>query len=65
MSLAAPQETLDFIRAAKTRTVRISGAQGRGFVVAPNVTGDEMLLAASLTMKPGEYAVTVSAVSGD
>jgi uncharacterized protein (TIGR03437 family) len=65
VSLAAPQETLDFIRAAKTRTVRISGAQGRGFVVAPNVTGDQMLLAASLTMKPGEYAVTVSAVSGD
>jgi uncharacterized protein (TIGR03437 family) len=62
ISLAAPQETLDFIRTAKTRTVSINGAQGRGFVVAPNVTGDQVLLAASLTMKPGEYAVTVSAV---
>ncbi len=64
VQLAAPQETLDFLRAAKTRTVRIGGTQGRGFVVAPNVAGDQVLLAASLTMKPGEYSVTVSAVSG-
>ena len=61
--IAASQETLDFIRTAKTRTVRIRGAQGRGFVVAPNVRGDQVLLAASLTMKPGEYGVTVSAVN--
>jgi uncharacterized protein (TIGR03437 family) len=62
--IVASQETLDFIRTAKTRAVTISGTQGRGFVVAPNVKGDQMLLAASLTMKPGEYFVTVSAVSG-
>ena len=62
--IAASQETLDFLLHAKTRTVTISGTQGRGFVVAPNVAGDQVLLAASLTMKPGEYAVTVSAVSG-
>jgi hypothetical protein len=61
--IAAAQETLDFIRTAKIRTVRISGAQGRGFVVAPNARGDQVLLAASLTMKPGEYGVTVSAVN--
>ena len=30
---------------------------------AGNVNGDKALLAASLTMKPGEYVVTVSAVS--
>jgi hypothetical protein len=59
----APEETLDFIRSAKTRTVTVNGAQGRGFVVGPNVRGDEILLAASLTANPGEYAVNVSAVS--
>jgi hypothetical protein len=62
--IAAPQETLDFVRNAKSRSVTILGAQGKGLVVGPNVRGDEALLAASLTMKPGEYAVTVSAVSG-
>ncbi len=62
--IAAPQDTLDFLRAAKTRTVKINGTHGRGFVIAPNVNGDQVMLAASLTMKPGEYAITVSAVSG-
>lgn len=62
--IADSQETLDFLRAAKIRTVTIHGPQGKGFVVAPNVKGDQLLLAASLTMKPGEYSVTVSAVSG-
>ncbi len=62
VQIAAPQETLDFLRSAKTRTVTVSGEQGRGFVIGPNITRDQVLLAASLTMKPGEYAVTVSAV---
>jgi hypothetical protein len=62
--IAASQETLDFIHAAKTRTVKISGTPGRGFVIAPNLNGDQVLLAASLTMKPGAYSVTVSVVSG-
>jgi uncharacterized protein (TIGR03437 family) len=55
-------ETLDFISSAKTSTVTIDGTQTRGFAVGPNMTGDEILLAASLTTKAGEYAVTVSAV---
>ena len=60
----APPETLDFVRNAKSRTVTIEGQQGRGFVVGPNVRGDQVLLGASLTIKPGEYAVILSAVSG-
>ena len=63
VAIDAPTETLDFLRTAKTRTVTINGAPGRGFVVGPNVRGDQVLLAASLTLKPGEYAVTVSALS--
>jgi uncharacterized protein (TIGR03437 family) len=55
-------ETLDFIRKAKTSTVTINGAQTRGFAIAPGMRGDDVVLAASLTMKEGEYAVTVSAV---
>jgi pimeloyl-ACP methyl ester carboxylesterase len=58
----APPETLDFVRNAKSRTVTIEGRQTRGFAVGPNMRGDEILLAASLTMKAGEYTVTVSAV---
>jgi uncharacterized protein (TIGR03437 family) len=60
----APPETLDFVWNAKSRTVTIGGAQARGLVFGPNGRGDQVLLAASLTMKPGEYAVTLSAVSG-
>jgi len=58
---AAP-ETLDFLRTARTSTVTINGTQARGFAVGPSMGGNDILLAASLTMKEGEYAVTVSAV---
>ena len=60
--MEALPETLDFIRKAKTSTVTINGTQTRGFAVGPSMTGDDILLAASLTMPAGEYAVTVSAV---
>ena len=62
-AIVAPQETLDFIRDAKTRTMTINGTPGRGFVVGQSVRGDQILLAASLTMKPGDYTVTLSATS--
>lgn len=63
VSIAAPLETLDFLRNAKARAARIDGTRGRGFAVGPAVRGDEVLLGASLTLPPGEYAVRVSAVS--
>jgi uncharacterized protein (TIGR03437 family) len=58
----ASPETLDFLRTARTSTVTINGMQARGFAVGPSMGGNDILLAASLTMKEGEYAVTVSAV---
>ena len=48
---------------AKTRRVEIAGTESRGFVVGPNISRDEVLLAASLTMRPGQYTLTVSATS--
>lgn len=60
--IEALPETLAFIRTAKTSTVTINGTPARGFAVGPSLTGDEILLAASLTMKAGEYHVAVSAV---
>ena len=59
----APRETLDFLLHAKSRRVKIDGKEARGIVVGLSRARDQVLLAASLTMKPGEYAVTVSAVS--
>lgn len=61
--LLAPRETLDFLVKAKNRTIKIAGQETKGFVVGPSIRGDEVLLAASLMMKPGEYTVTLSARS--
>jgi hypothetical protein len=63
VSLAAPTETLEFVRNAKTSSVRIVGMPEKGLVMTPGKRRDQVLLAASLRMKPGEYAVNVSAVS--
>jgi len=59
--LDVSSETLDFLRTAKTSMVTINGSQTRGFAVGPSMNGEEIVLAASVTMKPGEYAVTLSA----
>ena len=63
VSLAAPTETLEFVHNAKTRSVRIVEMPAKGLVMMPDKRADQVLLAASLRMKPGEYAVNVSAVS--
>jgi hypothetical protein len=62
-NIIAPRETLDFIRKAKSRTVRIDGREARGFVFGSSVRGDSALIATSHTVKPGEYSVTLSATS--
>jgi uncharacterized protein (TIGR03437 family) len=65
--IVAPQATVDFLAHSKTRQVAVvsSGTSGTalsgGLVVAPNRTGDQILLGASLRMKPGEYTVNLSA----
>jgi hypothetical protein len=51
-NIIAPRETLDFIRKAKSRTVRIDGREARGFVYGPSVRGDGVLIAAAHTVKP-------------
>jgi hypothetical protein len=61
--VAAPRETLDFIRNARNRVARVSGVSEDGFVLGPSARGDQVVLAASLAMKPGEYTVSLSAVS--
>jgi pimeloyl-ACP methyl ester carboxylesterase len=62
-NIIAPRETLDFIRKAKSRTVRIDGREARGFVFGPSFRGDSALIATSHMVKPGEYSVTLSAIS--
>ena len=59
--LEAPSETLEFLRTAKASNVTISGTKTKGFAVGPSLNGDGVLVAASLTMKEGEYAVIISA----
>jgi uncharacterized protein (TIGR03437 family) len=68
--IVAPQATLDFLAHSKSRHVAVvtngtnvtgDAAVTGGLVVAPNRAGDQILLGASLRMKPGEYTVTLSA----
>lgn len=59
----APRETLDFLLQAKTRRVDIAPKEVRGIVIGPNRAGDQILVAASLAMKPGQYSLTLSAAT--
>jgi uncharacterized protein (TIGR03437 family) len=59
----ASAETLDFLLHAKTRRLEIDGKEAHGIVVGPNRAGDQISLAASLRMKPGEYTVKLSAIA--
>ncbi|HEY6340933.1 MAG TPA: IPT/TIG domain-containing protein [Bryobacteraceae bacterium] len=60
--LAAPSETLDFLRTAKSRSIQIEGAKADGLVIGQDRSG-RMVLAASPRAKTGEYSVTLSAIS--
>jgi uncharacterized protein (TIGR03437 family) len=48
------------MRSAKTRIAR---APNRTFPLAPNVSGDQVLLGIPLTTEPGDYAISVSFIS--
>ena len=76
VALSAPSEALDFLLAAKSRAIVTSrlaadGAAavpsfaplGPAFVVGRSSRRDEVLLAASLRSKPGEYTIEISAVN--
>ena len=57
--LSASDDDAQFVRSAKARTAK---AEHQGFVFGVDSRG-EMMLAASLTTPPGEYAVSISAMS--
>src|ERR1035437_10133609 len=61
--LSAPRETIEFLLNAKQLRVEGSDRNGRGFAVGPSVEGNELLIAAPLTMQPGEYRVTLVGTS--
>ncbi|MBZ5594315.1 MAG: IPT/TIG domain-containing protein [Acidobacteriia bacterium] len=61
--LAGTRQALDFILKAKRLRIGIDGEDAKGFVVGPGIKGDEPLLAASHTVKPGEYTLTLSVTS--
>jgi uncharacterized protein (TIGR03437 family) len=64
-AIQAPQETLDFLANARSRRLDIvtpdAPVSGGRLVAAPNRDGGQILLGASLRMKPGEYTVKLSA----
>ena len=61
--IPAAGDALDFLLNAKTRRAEIAGGGAGSFVVGPNRGRDQVLLAASVRTKPGEYTVTLSATS--
>lgn len=62
--VSAPTETLNFLYSAKSRSITAAGAAAPGLVIGPNRAG-QMVLAASLHAKPGQYNVVVSATAAD
>ncbi len=58
--LGGATETLDFLKAARTRRIVASGAAADGLFIGTNTAG-HTVISARLRAKPGEYAVTISA----
>ena len=61
--VAASSETLDFLLKAKSLHVEIDGAGSNVAVAGLNQTRDQVLLAASPRLAPGEYTARLSATS--
>ena len=59
--IEASSDTAAFMRSAKTRIAR---APNRTFPLAPNVSGDRILLGIPLTTEPGDYAISISFLNG-
>jgi uncharacterized protein (TIGR03437 family) len=64
VEIQAPRETVDFLARAATRSLDVAGKPAEGLTVAPNPTGDQILIAPSSKATPGEYTVTLSGTSG-
>ena len=66
IAIDAALETVDFVRRATNRKVRvITGEVNARFAFGPAKTGEQLILAASLRAKPGTYTVALSAVAND
>ena len=61
VQLVASGDTLDFLRNATSRSVASGNGKASGLVAGLNRAGDQVMLAASLNAKPGEYAVVLAA----
>jgi uncharacterized protein (TIGR03437 family) len=57
--LSASSDTVDFL----LKAAKLSVSPAVGLTVGPNRAGNQVMLAASLRTKPGEYSVTLSATS--
>jgi len=57
--------TLYFMLHAKSRRATIGGKDVAGLVIAPNETGDKILLVPNSKATPGEYSVELSAASAN
>ena len=60
VAVDALSETRDFLWNARTRSARSSS---RRFAIAPTASGEQVLLGVPLTTPPGEYSVTIVAMS--
>lgn len=63
VSIDAPRETLDFLLHATRRRAEVANKETHGFVFGPSINGDQVLLVASLALRPGDYRVTLSATT--
>src|SRR6202167_14895 len=57
--ISASSDTVDFL----LKATKVSVVPAVGLVVGPNRAGNQVMIAASLHAKPGEYSVTLSATS--
>src|SRR6266700_661159 len=58
----APDDTLAFLRDAKSRTITVNGEPSKGLVVGRDRSG-AVVVAASARAQAGEYTATVTATS--
>src|SRR5579871_2504823 len=60
--LAAPTETLEFVRTAQKITTQMNSRGPGGFIVSSDLRGTRLLLSASLRTPPGSYSVDLKVI---
>jgi len=61
IAIDAPNDSVDFLKHAKSRRIVTEEGRTPGFVFGPSKSGDQILLVAALSLKAGEYQVSISA----